>query len=94
VLLDGDGSPSGHGYHRHGLGIKDSEFPLGWGPVEVIEWVRDIIDHPVWGEPSPDGSVFWLIGWEKGVRGLVVIRYRDRRWFIATAYPVAIGWEI
>jgi hypothetical protein len=45
ILLDGDGIPGGHGYHRNGLGIKSSEFPPGWGEREVMTWyvgIRDI----------------------------------------------------
>lgn len=92
ILLDGDGTPGGHGYHRHGLRVKASEFPAGWGVAEVTSWVRGIVELPTWGHATRSGFV--LYGTCAGVEGLVQVRREgDRRWVISTAYPQsAVDW--
>ena len=92
VLLDGDGTPGGHGYHRAGLGVKSNEFPFGWDVAEVVAWVLGITDQPTFGHPTPSG--FALYGSFADVEGIVRIRREiGIGWVIATAYPLpAIQW--
>jgi hypothetical protein len=93
VLLDGDGTPGGHGYHRFGLGIKSDEFPEGWGVPEVMQWVHGITDHPTWGRPTRNGFV--LYGAFNGVEGAAYVRREHgNRWSISTAHPQrAVDWN-
>lgn len=93
MLLDGDGTPGGHGYHRFGLGIKSDEFPEGWGVPEVMQWVHGITDHPTWGRPTRNGFV--LYGAFNGVEGAAYVRREHgNRWSISTAHPQrAVDWN-
>jgi hypothetical protein len=92
VLLDGDGTPGGHGYHRSGLGIKGDEFPAGWEAPDVVDWVHAITDHPTRGIGSK--SDFSLFGTSRDVDGVVRLRREyGGKWVIATAHPQsAVRW--
>ncbi len=61
-VLDGDGT-GGHGYHRHGFGIKPDEFPPGWDEYDVVDLVIRIRHEAVTGwriaTVHPYGKVRW-----------------------------------
>jgi hypothetical protein len=90
AILFGDGT--GHGGHAFGLGRRQrppkSEFPEGWAEAEVIEWVRAIVDIPVWAEPAGASRLlgFDLFGEHRGVRGVVHVNW-EGRWVISSGYP-------
>lgn len=96
VLLDGDGTPSGHGYHRHGLGIKPDEFRGGWDAPDVMMLVESILTHPVDGLPGRRPDSFSLLGIYLEVTAVMRLR-RDGhggRWRIATVHPFdRVRWE-
>lgn len=95
VVLDGDGSPGGHGYHRYGSGIKPSEFPPMWDVEDVVDIVNAIIDDPADGLPGLAPGRFSLFGSHRGL--VAVVRLRDEAgtgWRIATVHPFpAVEWQ-
>ena len=89
-ILDGRVPFDGHGGHRHGAGRGKAEFRAGCSEVEVVVWVRAIIDRPSSARPAPDG--FDLYGVAGGTSG--VLRIRDSwgtAWQIYTAHPLAVS---
>ena len=77
---------AGHGYHGYRLGIKMSEFPEGWSPADVVDFVNAIVDRPSWAEDDPAAEGFYLYGAYRGQVGTLAIRPYGR-WMIATVIP-------
>ena len=91
AVLDGDST--GHGFHRSGLGVKDDEFPAGWGEQDVVDLVNAIIDAPSDGFPRGRRRYSFL-GAYRDVTAVLRIRNDGYGWRIATVHPYdRIRWE-
>ncbi|MBS9534895.1 hypothetical protein KIH27_14980 [Mycobacterium sp. M1] len=94
VVLDGDGTPGGHGYHRDGLGIKRDEFPAGWQAGDVVALTYAVFDHPTDGLRGRRRDSFSLYGTFRGVAAVIRVRFEENvGWRIATVHPYdALRW--
>lgn len=95
IVLDGDGIPGGHGYHRAGSGAGKSELPEGWDVPDVIDLANAILDNPSDGRPGRRAHEFGLLGSHRGVLTAVWLRqeYGGKRWRISTLHPItALEW--
>ena len=85
ATLDGDGTPEGHGGHRHGSFRGKNEFPAGWDEYDVQRWTNGIIDHPQMYDPADDGVNIY--GTSGGVEGVVMVRTNWGIIYVATGFP-------